>query len=114
MSETGHRKAAFGRNADPTAVHDATVIARTTRVNVMAGFYDALMRHDEVASLATLRNVPVRVLVGSRDRLTPPKLAERIVAELPQADATTFEQLGHMLPWEAPEQIATTINELAR
>lgn len=114
MSEDGHRRAAFGRDADPVAVHDATAIVRTTRVNVMAGFYDALMRHDEVASLGALRDIPVRVLVGSRDRLTPPKLAERIVAELPDAGASTFEELGHMLPWEAPEEIATAIDELAR
>lgn len=114
MTEKGHRAAAFGRNADQADVHDATVIARGTRVNVFAGFYDALMQHDEVAALAAMQNVPAQVLVGSRDRLTPPKLAQRIAAGLPQAELQTFDDLGHMLQWEAPDRVAKAIEDLAR
>lgn len=114
MTEKGHRAAAFGRSADPAAVHEATVIARGTRVNVFAGFYDALMQHDEVAALAGIQNVPAQVLVGGRDRLTPPKLAQRIAAGLPQAELQTFPDLGHMLQWEAPDRVALAIEDLAR
>ncbi|MFC6705135.1 alpha/beta fold hydrolase [Flexivirga alba] len=114
MTEKGHRAAAFGRHADPADVHDATVIARGTRVNVVAGFYQALMEHDEVSSLSGMQNVPAQVLVGSRDRLTPPKLAQRIAAGLPQAELQTFDDLGHMLPWEAPDRVAKAIEDLAR
>lgn len=114
LTEKGHRAAAFGRAADPADVHDATVIARGTRVNVFAGFYDALLQHDEVASLTGMQHTPAQVLVGSRDRLTPPKLAQRITAGLPQAELQTFEDLGHMLPWEAPDRVAKAIEDLAR
>lgn len=114
MTEKSHRATAFGRSADPADVHDATLIARGTRLDVFAGFYDALMRHDEVAALATMHDVPAQVLVGSRDRLTPPKLAQRIAAGLPAAELTTLDGMGHMLPWEAPAQVATAIEELAR
>lgn len=114
MTEKAHRAAAFGRGADPADVHDATVIARGTRLSVVAGFYDALMEYDEVASLAALHDVPAQVLVGGRDRLTPPTLAQRIAAGLPAAELTTFDQLGHMLPWEAPNEVAKAVEELAR
>jgi len=114
MTENGHRAAAFGPGADPDDVHEATVIARGTRVSVFAGFYDALMQHDEIAALADLQTVPAQVLVGSRDRLTPPKLAQRIAAGLPQAELTTFDELGHMLQWEAPADVAKAIEELSR
>ncbi|GHB50514.1 alpha/beta fold hydrolase [Flexivirga endophytica] len=114
MTEKAHRAAAFGRGADPADVHDATVITRGTRLSVVGGFYDALMQHDEVAALAGMQNVPTRVLVGRRDRLTPPTLAQRIAAGLPAAELTTFDDLGHMLPWEAPDQVAKAIEDLAR
>ncbi|GAB3495072.1 alpha/beta fold hydrolase [Flexivirga lutea] len=114
MTEKAHRAAAFGRDADPADVHDATVIARGTRLNVFAGYYDALMEHDEVAALGALQTVPTQVLVGARDRLTPPTLAQRIAAGLPQAELRTLDRLGHMLPWEAPDRVAAALEELAR
>lgn len=114
MTEKAHRAAAFGPRANPADVHDATVIVRGTRVNVFAGYYDALMQHDEVAALASMQKVPAQVLVGARDRLTPPKLAQRIAAGLPQAELQTLDGLGHMLQWEAPDRVAKAIEDLAR
>lgn len=114
MTEKAHRAAAFGRGADPADVHEATLITRGTRVSVFAGFYDALMQHDEIAALAGMQNVPAQVLVGSRDRLTPPKLAQRIAAGLPQAELQTLDGPGHMLQWEAPDRVAKAIEDLAR
>ncbi|RNI25305.1 alpha/beta fold hydrolase [Flexivirga caeni] len=106
MTEARLHEAAFGRDADPADVHDATVIVRGTRISVMSGFYDALMRHDEVTSLAALQNLPCRILVGSGDRLTPPRLAQRIARAVPTAELRTLDGPGHMLIWEAPGEVA--------
>lgn len=114
MTQASHRRAAFGRDAADSDVHDATRIVRGTTVGVMAGFYDALMRHDEATSLTALRARPCRILVGSRDRLTPPKLARRIADALPESQLTVLDERGHMLPWEAPDQVAAAIEAVAR
>jgi pimeloyl-ACP methyl ester carboxylesterase len=42
-----------------------------TPLTVTAAYYATLIEHDEVASLEVLRRVPVTVLVGDADRLTP-------------------------------------------
>ncbi|NNG38768.1 alpha/beta hydrolase [Flexivirga sp. ID2601S] len=114
MTEKGQRRTAFGKGARPEDVRDATRIVRGTRASVLGGFYGALMKHDEIASLPALRSVPVRILVGTRDLLTPHKLGDRLAQELPDAELTKFDGLGHMLTWEASDDVATAITTLAR
>ncbi len=53
--------------------------------------------------------VPVTVLVGTRDRLTPPGHAEELATAVPAAELTTVDDLGHMLPLEAPDEVAEVI-----
>jgi pimeloyl-ACP methyl ester carboxylesterase len=58
--------------------------------------------------------VPVLVLWSREDRLLPPRLAERLVSDLPRArlefvpDAYTFS------PIDAPEAVALAIDRLVR
>jgi pimeloyl-ACP methyl ester carboxylesterase len=57
--------------------------------------------------------VPTAVLVGSADRLTPPRHTDRIVALLPQLHSSTrLPGIGHMAPMEKPAAIAALIREL--
>jgi len=57
--------------------------------------------------------VPTAVLVGSADRLTPPRHTDRIVALLPQVHSSTrLPGIGHMAPMEKPAAIAALIREL--
>ncbi|TWE11474.1 pimeloyl-ACP methyl ester carboxylesterase [Rudaeicoccus suwonensis] len=106
MTLKGQRKTAFGKQPRDEDVRAATAIVRGTRANVFAAYYQALMAHDEVASLAALRDLAVEVIVGSRDKLTPPVLARRLGEELPDAHVTVLPDKGHMLLWEAPEVLA--------
>ncbi|WP_327315663.1 alpha/beta fold hydrolase [Streptomyces sp. NBC_01235] len=57
--------------------------------------------------------VPTAVVVGARDRLTPPVHARRIAAALPRCvGLTELPGLGHMTPVEAPELVTARIREL--
>ncbi len=58
--------------------------------------------------------VPTTVLVGTHDRLTPPRLAQQLVDRLPDAHLVVLPGAGHMLPLEAPEQIVAAIAATAR
>jgi cation diffusion facilitator CzcD-associated flavoprotein CzcO/pimeloyl-ACP methyl ester carboxylesterase len=57
--------------------------------------------------------VPVHVLVGSADRMTPPVQAHRIVERLPRPlGVTEVPGVGHMTPLESPEVIARLARSL--
>ena len=54
---------------------------------------------------------PALILVGSEDRLTPPKYAQYLADHLEQATLVTVPGAGHYLPVEAPEAVARAIRE---
>ena len=62
-----------------------------------------LHRPDSRPDLGNIR-VPTWVAVGAGDQLTPPALAEEIVAEIPGARLEVIEGCGHLPPMEAPER----------
>lgn len=69
-------------------------------------WFGALMDHDERESLAHLAGVPVTVLAGETDRLTPRRHAEAIARELPHARYEVVPGTGHMLLFERPDLVA--------
>lgn len=75
----------------------------------MCGFFGDLMRHDRFEDLSALRGVPVHVLVGERDRLTPPAHARRLASALPSARLTVAPQAGHMLPLERDNLVSDAL-----
>ena len=60
--------------------------------------------------------VPVAVVVGDRDRLTPPRLADPVANALRYAGSLerfeTWRGATHLLNWEQPERFNRTIEEL--
>ncbi len=58
--------------------------------------------------------VPTRVLVGSRDRMTPPVHPRLLAGPLPRCEGlTVLPGVGHMTPLEAPGAVAALIRKLA-
>lgn len=53
------------------------------------------------------------VLVGERDRITPPEHARIIADELPGAEFVRYPRAGHMLPFERAVEVASQIRRLA-
>ncbi|MET8473262.1 alpha/beta hydrolase [Streptomyces sp. NPDC006422] len=59
--------------------------------------------------------MPVAVIAGTADRLTPLVHAQRIAAALPDCvGLTELAGLGHMTPVEAPEAVTAKIRELSQ
>jgi pimeloyl-ACP methyl ester carboxylesterase len=72
----------------------------------------ALMgRQDHRAMLSTLQ-IPVRILCGRQDRVTPPALSEALAQCMPAARLELLEETGHMLPCERPQVVAQVLREL--
>ena len=61
-----------------------------------------------------LADVPTAVLVGSADKLTPPRFSAVIARALPRAHHEVLDGAGHMLPLERTETVAAHLLRLAR
>jgi pimeloyl-ACP methyl ester carboxylesterase len=62
-------------------------------------------RVDSSPTLASI-DVPVLVLVGAEDGLTPPADSEAMVAALPNARLARIDGAGHLVPFERPDVVA--------
>ena len=76
-------------------------------------FTDAMLRMDLRDANAAI-DVPTTVVLGERDTLLPPKLAEAVHRSIPGARLVRLDHVGHMLPLEAPDRIAELVLETAR
>lgn len=87
----------FGRDdADPATVRQVQALLEQAPFTVSAAFYPTFLAHDEVASLAVLRAVPVTVLAGDSDRLTPAPHSRLMAAEIgPSAELVVVPGAGH-------------------
>lgn len=56
-----------------------------------------------------LIDVPTAILVGSRDTLTPVASARWLNRTIPDSELTVLPGLGHMLPYEAPDEVAEAV-----
>lgn len=90
------------------AVSDAFV---ATPGEVRAELLAAMYAMDLSAQLQHI-DVPVTVVAGERDRLTPPSRSRRIADRIPGAQLTTLPDVGHMLPIEAPTEVADAIRAM--
>ena len=108
------RRLVFGT---PMRLSDAALAVEgliSCPADTVVGYYEDLMRHDRAHALAALEGVPTRVLVGSRDVLTPPAHARRIVEHLPGARLTVAPGAGHMLPLERDALVSAELAHLVR
>lgn len=67
----------------------------------------------DLSDAVTSIDLPVLVAVGSLDRLTPPGRSRQLARAQPDAYLVTVPETGHMLPIEAPDQVAFLLGELA-
>ncbi|MEO3817229.1 alpha/beta hydrolase [Plantactinospora sp. B24E8] len=99
----------FGDVCDPADIRLTTAaVARASLVSI-GGFRPSIGAQRRLETLAALTGMPVAVLVGDRDRLTPPPCARAIVEALPSTDLTVCPGAGHMLMLERAEVVATAL-----
>jgi pimeloyl-ACP methyl ester carboxylesterase len=73
-----------------------------------SGWLTAMLGMDLRKGIATL-GVPVTILVGSEDKLTPPDRADELADTIPGARLVRLSGLGHMLPLEAAQAIVDAV-----
>lgn len=99
----------FGKGADPADVRTAVAMIQRTKMPTIGKFFHAIGDHDEIESLAHFVDVPTDILVGSKDRLTPVKWARMLQESIPGSTLTVLPELGHMLTYEATDDVAASL-----
>lgn len=91
------RQYLFGTDdADPETVRLVQQLLEMAPFSVSAAFYPLFVDLDELASLRLLRSIPVSVLVGDADRLTPVDHSRTMMPQLGQdAELTVVPGAGH-------------------
>ncbi|MFH8338882.1 alpha/beta fold hydrolase [Streptomyces sp. AM6-12] len=101
-----------GRDVDPAVERFAERMIESTPIDVVAEFYPAFTDHDKTAALASFRGMPVLVLAGVRDLVTPSAHSEAIAGELPDAELVLVPDAGHLVMLEHPEVVTDRLADL--
>jgi pimeloyl-ACP methyl ester carboxylesterase len=107
----------FAEGVDPAVVTRAHELALAQPITALVTGQETI--RDRVDSRPTLAaiDVPVLVLVGDEDRLTPPADAEAMAGALRDARLTRIPDAGHLAPLERPAAVAgelvSFLNEVA-
>lgn len=99
------RRFLFGPEALEDVVVACAELIDSAASRTVGAFYPALMAHDQEAALPNLRGTPTLIMVGDRDRLTPPAHSLRLAAALPEAELVVVPDSGHMMLMERPEVV---------
>ncbi|MGY1725963.1 alpha/beta fold hydrolase [Geodermatophilus sp. SYSU D01062] len=102
----------YGADATDAMVRAGAGIVHATTVRAFTAFLPALGDHDKSAELAALTRVPVELLVGDSDKLTPVRHTRRLAEALPGAHVQVVPRTGHMLPNERPSLVTASIARL--
>ncbi|WP_350278212.1 alpha/beta hydrolase [Kribbella sp. HUAS MG21] len=114
VQRSGLRRLVFGKRPDPAEVElflaDLAVVPGPS----YGGFFEAILQHDLGHALKILDELPVEIMHGTRDRLLPPRHANRIATQLPSARLWIYPGAGHMLMQERPRDVTHRLASLAR
>jgi pimeloyl-ACP methyl ester carboxylesterase len=102
----------FGERVELEALRLTIAMISCASLRSIGGFRPSVGSMNRLDALSALAAVPVRLLVGGRDRLTPPKCAEAITAALPHAELQVFDGCGHMLPLECPDAVTDALADV--
>ncbi len=107
--------------ADPAAIPEEWLVAATqdfirvyrsprARMAFFGSLRQIVMERPD-PFFASLRRVkqPALVVAGERDRLVPPRLAIRLIDNLPNAEALMLPDVGHVPQFEASQQTLETL-----
>lgn len=108
------RQVVFGKKPDPAEVDLFMADLAVVPGESYGGFFETMLEHDRGQALKVLDELPVEIMHGTRDRLLPPRHANRIAAQLPTARLWIYPGAGHMLMQERPRDVTHRLASLAR
>jgi pimeloyl-ACP methyl ester carboxylesterase len=102
----------FGDEYEDAALQVTMKSVGRTTLSSIGGFRNSIGEQRRLDTLARLGDVPAAVLVGDRDRLTPPPCADSIAEALPGTELTVYPGAGHMLILERPAEVSAILTAI--
>ncbi|MEU6919426.1 alpha/beta fold hydrolase [Streptomyces olindensis] len=100
------------RDVDPAVARFAERMIESTPIDVVAEYYPAFNDHDKTEALAYFADLPVLVLAGVQDLVTPSEHSEAIADLLPDAELVLVPDAGHLVMLEHPEVVTDRLADL--
>jgi pimeloyl-ACP methyl ester carboxylesterase len=101
---------AFGANPDPLDVEATEDLLRSADPENIAGCVQAIGSFNLWPRLGEI-GLPTKVIVGSRDNLTPAFVAKKMARSIPGARLEVLPGVGHMSMLEAPASLSVLLVE---
>jgi pimeloyl-ACP methyl ester carboxylesterase len=100
------RRYGFGdARPSPSLVTFVESMNSKTSVETLTKYLRTLYDHDRAPALSALLGVPVLVIVGTKDYLTPVVHSEEILKHLPEAELVKIENSGHVVMLEKADEV---------
>jgi pimeloyl-ACP methyl ester carboxylesterase len=100
------RRYGFGdARPSPTLVTFVEQMNSKTSVETLTKYLRTLYTHNRFPALSALRGVPVLVIVGTKDYLTPVTHSEQILRYLPDAELVKVDNSGHVVMLEKAAEV---------
>jgi pimeloyl-ACP methyl ester carboxylesterase len=102
----------------PTGLEDKALVAEVRADMAAVGPVAAARQHRAAAARTDQREfvrqlaLPVQVVGGSADKVTPPALSQELAALMPGAELELIESAGHLVPFEHPARLAAQLRRL--
>lgn len=108
------KRLAFGPDTDPALVEFMAQMIGSTPVDVVADFFPTLTSHDKLAALDVLTDLPVVIVCGEDDLVTPPEHSRTMAERLPAAEFVLVPDAGHQALMERPDVVNPPLLGLVR
>jgi pimeloyl-ACP methyl ester carboxylesterase len=100
------RRYGFGdARPSPSLVTFVETMNSKTSVETLTKYLRTLYTHNRFPALSVLTGVPVLVIVGTKDYLTPVTHFEEILKHLPEADSVKVDNSGHVVMLEKADEV---------
>jgi pimeloyl-ACP methyl ester carboxylesterase len=100
------RRYGFGEaRPSPSLVTFVESMNSKTSTETLTKYLHTLYMHNRFPALSALRGVPVLVVVGTKDYLTPVAHSEEILKHLPDAQLVKIENSGHVVMLEKADEV---------
>jgi pimeloyl-ACP methyl ester carboxylesterase len=106
------RRLGFGPHVDAARVEFLSRMIAATPIDVIADFYPTLVSHDKLAALDVLLDVPVVIICGEGDLMTPPDHSRAMADLLPGARLVLVPDAGHQVMLERPDLVDPPLLDL--
>jgi len=104
------RRYGFGEaRPSPSLVTFVEAMNSRTSAETLTKYLHTLYTHNRFPALSALRGVPVLVLVGTKDFLTPVTHSEEILKHLPEAELVKIDNSGHVVMLEKADEVNATV-----